>query len=46
MRLPVYSFRFFWLPYFLSLHFGPGTSNMISVLYDVGMMPGDHVLLI
>ena len=31
---------FFWLPFFLSRTFAPGTSNVISTLYDVGMMPG------
>ena len=35
---------FFWLPYFLSLHFSPEQSNMISVLYDVGMMPGGIIV--
>jgi sugar phosphate permease len=35
---------FFWLPYFLSLHFSPEKSNMISVLYDVGMMPGGIIV--
>lgn len=35
---------FFWLPYFLSLHFTPQQSNMISVLYDVGMMPGGIIV--
>lgn len=35
---------FFWLPYFLSAHFSPGASNMISVLYDVGMMPGGIIV--
>lgn len=38
--------RFFWLPFFLSLHFTPGQSNMISILYDVGMMPGMCLLLL
>jgi hypothetical protein len=31
---------FFWLPFFLSRTFTPSTSNVISTLYDVGMMPG------
>lgn len=35
---------FFWLPYFLSLHFSPEASNLISVLYDVGMMPGGIIV--
>jgi len=35
---------FFWLPYFLSGHFTPQQSNMISVLYDVGMMPGGVIV--
>jgi hypothetical protein len=30
---------FFWLPFFLSQHFDPSTSNLISTLYDIGMMP-------
>ena len=35
-----FPFRFFWLPFFLANHFTPAQSNLISVLYDVGMMPG------
>ncbi len=35
---------FFWLPFFLSPHFSPQQSNMISVLYDVGMMPGGIIV--
>eukprot|EP01041_Mallomonas_annulata_P010554 gene10554-22013_t len=35
---------FFWLPYFLAGHFTPQQSNMISVLYDVGMMPGGVIV--
>jgi sugar phosphate permease len=35
---------FFWLPFFLSLHFTPQQSNMISVLYDIGMMPGGIIV--
>lgn len=35
---------FFWLPYFLAGHFTPQQSNMISVLYDVGMMPGGIIV--
>ena len=31
---------FFWLPYFLSLHFDPSTANLVSTLYSFGMMPG------
>jgi sugar phosphate permease len=35
---------FFWLPYFLAINFSPEQSNMISVLYDVGMMPGGIIV--
>jgi sugar phosphate permease len=35
---------FFWLPYFLSSHFTPEQSNLISILYDVGMMPGGIIV--
>ncbi len=35
---------FFWLPFFLSLHFTPQQSNLISVLYDIGMMPGGIIV--
>ena len=31
---------FFWLPFFLTSHFTPSESNLISTLYDIGMMPG------
>ena len=31
---------FFNLPFFLSRHFTPYNANLISILYDVGMMPG------
>jgi uncharacterized membrane-anchored protein len=31
---------FFWLPFFLTRTFTGRTSNVISTLYDVGMMPG------
>lgn len=31
---------FFWLPFFLTSHFSPSESNLISTLYDIGMMPG------
>ncbi len=31
---------FFWLPFFLTNHFSPSESNLISTLYDIGMMPG------
>lgn len=31
---------FFWLPYYLSTSFEPKTSNLISIIYDLGMMPG------
>jgi sugar phosphate permease len=34
---------FFQLPVILSSHFDPTTSNMISALYSVGMMPGGIV---
>lgn len=35
---------FFWLPFFLSQHFSPGAGNMISILYDIGMMPGGIIV--
>jgi sugar phosphate permease len=35
---------FFWLPYFLASHFTPEQSNLISVLYDIGMMPGGIIV--
>lgn len=35
---------FFWLPYFLALHYTPSQSNLISMLYDVGMMPGGIIV--
>lgn len=35
---------FFWLPFFLAQHFSPEASNMISILYDVGMMPGGIIV--
>lgn len=35
---------FFWLPYFLALHYSPSQSNLVSVLYDVGMMPGGIIV--
>jgi len=35
---------FFWLPFFLSLHFDPQAANLISSLYSVGMMPGGVVV--
>ena len=35
---------FFWLPYFLAGNFTPQQSNMISLLYDVGMMPGGVIV--
>jgi len=31
---------FFWLPYYLTKYFTPTQANLISVLYDIGMMPG------
>lgn len=34
---------FFQLPVILSSHFSPSTSNVISALYSVGMMPGGIV---
>lgn len=34
---------FFQLPIILSSHFSPSTSNVISALYSVGMMPGGIV---
>ena len=35
---------FFWLPLFLQTHFEPDTANMISTLYDFGMMPGGIIV--
>ena len=35
---------FFWLPYFLSLHFDPTTANLVSTLYSFGMMPGGIIV--
>eukprot|EP00320_Phaeocystis_rex_P006520 CAMPEP_0119056778 /NCGR_PEP_ID=MMETSP1178-20130426/1352_1 /TAXON_ID=33656 /ORGANISM="unid sp, Strain CCMP2000" /LENGTH=445 /DNA_ID=CAMNT_0007037541 /DNA_START=36 /DNA_END=1371 /DNA_ORIENTATION=- len=35
---------FFWLPFFLSLHFDSESANVISSLYSVGMMPGGVIV--
>jgi len=35
---------FFWLPFFLSLHFDPQSANVISSLYSVGTMPGGVIV--
>ncbi|CAM9273036.1 unnamed protein product, partial [Ectocarpus sp. 13 AM-2016] len=35
---------FFWLPFFLTSHFNPSESNLISTLYDIGMMPGGIIV--
>ncbi|CAM9216009.1 unnamed protein product [Chrysoparadoxa australica] len=35
---------FFWLPFFLSRSFSPSQANIISSLYDVGMMPGGIIV--
>jgi sugar phosphate permease len=35
---------FFWLPFFLSLHFDTQSANVISSLYSVGMMPGGVIV--
>ena len=35
---------FFWLPFFLALHFDPQAANVISTLYSVGMMPGGVIV--
>ena len=35
---------FFWLPYFLALHFDPSTANLVSTLYSFGMMPGGIIV--
>ncbi|CAN0527577.1 unnamed protein product, partial [Ectocarpus sp. 12 AP-2014] len=35
---------FFWLPFFLTSHFSPSESNLISTLYDIGMMPGGIIV--
>lgn len=35
---------FFWLPFFLSLHFDSQSANVISSLYSVGMMPGGVIV--
>jgi len=31
---------FFWLPFYLSQYFSPRTSNLVSIVYDLGMIPG------
>lgn len=31
---------FFWLPFYLAQSFEPKISNLLSILYDVGMIPG------
>jgi len=35
---------FFWLPFFLSIHFDTESANLISTLYSVGMMPGGVIV--
>lgn len=35
---------FFWLPLFLQTHFPSDKANMISTLYDFGMMPGGIIV--
>lgn len=35
---------FFWLPFFLSIHFDPQAANVISSLYSFGMMPGGVIV--
>merc|ERR1719337_389806 len=35
---------FFWLPFFLSIHFDPESANVVSSLYSVGMMPGGVIV--
>jgi OPA family glycerol-3-phosphate transporter-like MFS transporter 1/2 len=35
---------FFWLPFFLALHFDAQSANVISSLYSVGMMPGGVIV--
>ena len=35
---------FFWLPFFLALHFDTNSANVISSLYSVGMMPGGVIV--
>lgn len=35
---------FFWLPYFFSQHYTAQQSNLISTLYDIGMMPGGIIV--
>uniref|UniRef100_A0A7S3JXP8 Major facilitator superfamily (MFS) profile domain-containing protein n=1 Tax=Aureoumbra lagunensis TaxID=44058 RepID=A0A7S3JXP8_9STRA len=35
---------FFWLPLFLQTHFPSDTANLISTLYDFGMMPGGIIV--
>merc|ERR1712166_357882 len=35
---------FFWLPFFLSLHFDSESANVVSSLYSVGMMPGGVIV--
>jgi sugar phosphate permease len=35
---------FFWLPFFLAIHFDPQSANVISSLYSFGMMPGGVIV--
>uniref|UniRef100_A0A7S2N9V8 Major facilitator superfamily (MFS) profile domain-containing protein n=1 Tax=Haptolina brevifila TaxID=156173 RepID=A0A7S2N9V8_9EUKA len=35
---------FFWLPFFLSIHFDTQSANIISSLYSFGMMPGGVIV--
>ena len=35
---------FFWLPFFLARSFSPAQANIISSLYDIGMMPGGIIV--
>jgi sugar phosphate permease len=35
---------FMWLPFLLTSNFSPSTANVISTLYDVGMMPGGIIV--
>lgn len=32
--------RFFWLPFYLSQYYSPQISNLVSIVYDLGMIPG------
>lgn len=33
--------RFFWLPMYLIQYFDAVESNLVSIVYDIGMIPGE-----